>query len=289
MVGCIDVDSLVFERTESGAGGSGGEVETGSSVGTGGGSGGLGGAGGGGGSVDPTSYAELVLSDGPLVYYRFEESASATTVPDASGAGFDAVLFANGGTAERGVSGALSPEPGNALRIGGGAQVVLSPNQLGLGNLSAYTVEAWIRVDGGEGASAVMRWRDATDQQAGFHTFFWTGSVHHKRYDAFGAFEEISYAPAVMTGGFHHLVVAVDVPSAAIYLDGALLTNPSFQDFSLDLPDHASPVLVADTPFDAQMTLDELALYPFAFEPQDVDRHHRCGTQGLCGADARRD
>jgi hypothetical protein len=129
--GCIDVDGIVYDLGEGGAGlggwGVGGAIPE-----------------GGGGSG--RSYFDVVMDDAPAGFWRFNEASSAEVL-DSSGNDHHALSVLGDGTIERDVVGALfSNDPDAAIALSGGAYVILSPNPFDLSGLAPYTFEAWVDV-----------------------------------------------------------------------------------------------------------------------------------------------
>ncbi len=90
----------------------------------------------------PAAYPDVVLADGPVAYFRFDEDAAAGFAADSSGNGNDAADFDALGTGEIGVQGAI----GNAIDFNGDGAVVtgltLDPSA------GDFSIEAIIRQDG---------------------------------------------------------------------------------------------------------------------------------------------
>lgn len=278
LAACIDVDGLQFGGSGTGGGNPSGPSST-SGTASGGGAG-QGGA-GTGGSAAP-SYAEVVLSDQPLAYYRFEEQPGTAIAADSSPSDFEAIVLESGGGYVRGVPGAIAGEASLATRLEGGAYVLLSPNNLDLGTHTSYSLEAWIHAEGTPFEGSLFRWREDGTPQSGFQTYLGLDVVQHKRYDTGGSYEDLYLSPTYLGGGFHHLVVTVSPPNARIYVDGVLATNPGFDGFALELPTHSAPLSLADTGSSTTLVVDEIAYYPHALSQARVEAHYRCGTGSAC-------
>ncbi|MBK6515222.1 MAG: LamG domain-containing protein [Polyangiaceae bacterium] len=266
--GCIDVDGIVYDLGEGGAGlggwGVGGAIPE-----------------GGGGSG--RSYFDVVMDDAPAGFWRFNEASSAEVL-DSSGNDHHALSVLGDGTIERDVVGALfSNDPDAAIALSGGAYVILSPNPFDLSGLAPYTFEAWVDVAEATNPPHLFLWIEETPpDNSGMQTFLWADSAYHKRYDGAGGFEEISESPTVLSDGYHHLVITFDGANARIYIDGALVTDPDPPDFVLPIPSIGSAMILADTQTGTTLYLDELALYDHALDLTRVEAHYQCGANADC-------
>jgi len=165
-----------------------------------------------------TSYTEVVLSDGPLHYYRFEESHTTQAVKDAIGAaplGDHPGAFR--GTVSAGATSAF-PALGHAASFDGAPQSfvdLLMPFSTG----PSVSVEAWVYLD--EDAAApfapiVARWDGSYELDVNQGT----SRANFVTYNDAGEFALAESADFFAKGQWHHIAGVFDGGMTTIYLDG---------------------------------------------------------------------
>ncbi|MFO0554298.1 MAG: LamG domain-containing protein [Polyangiaceae bacterium] len=258
LVGCIDVDGIVYDLGEGGTGG----------------------AGGAGGA--PKTYVDLVMEDQPIGYWRFNEATSAE-VQDSSGKGHNAVSVADAGMVERDVLGALlSTDVDAAISLADGAYVVLDPNPYGLSGFAPYSLEGWVEVLAAAQPASIFAWIEQGANTSGVETTLSNTSVHHLRYDGTGTFDDVAETMTSLVDGYHHLVVTFDGADALIYVDGTLVTDLDPPDSVASLPTLGAPLVIGRTQLGTTIQLDELALYDHALPLTRVEAHFACGDHSEC-------
>jgi len=90
-----------------------------------------------------TSYATLIVADGPVCYYRMNET-SGTVAHDATANHFDAAL--SGSSLSYSVAGVLSTD--TAIGFGSNDSIIF-PSTLVLANYAGYSLEYWINITSG--------------------------------------------------------------------------------------------------------------------------------------------
>jgi hypothetical protein len=95
------------------------------------------------GDAAGASYRDLVLRDGPLAYWRFEEQTG-PIAHDETGHGNDATYL---GTFVFGVDGALGQGQGSAIRLDGKSAYarVEDPTKFAFAGRSPFSLETWVR------------------------------------------------------------------------------------------------------------------------------------------------
>jgi hypothetical protein len=220
----------------------------------------------------PTDYPSVVLSDNPTAYWRLDE-ASGTSAADASG-------NANTGIYENG------PTLGAPGLIGGGDTAVsfdgidhrlVVLDSASLSPTSAVTAEAW--VNGSSFASS----------SGGYRTVVLKGNSYWLRVDNVGGVQRASFfihdgssyygvtstGVALTTGATYYLVGTFDGSTLRIYVNGV----------EQDSAVHGGAV--DDSTVQLQISLssrsgwhgrlDEIAIYPNALTPYQVQQHYSRG------------
>ena len=194
-------------------------------------------------------YVSEVMADGPKAYYRFEESAGASTLVDSSGNGYHSTVISNvdfGATGAVGTAGMFSDA---YIQL---ANFTLSP---AVGDFSIEAI-AWFE-------STTINRAIASQQNGGGtgrHLFYRSGSGPLKSF--LGGEDSVSDFELV-TDEWHHVVMTVDVnggtDTVRLYIDGQL-AGTNIVDAE---PAHGDWILGAAKDYGSKMNglLDEVAIY----------------------------
>lgn len=221
----------------------------------------------------PTPYAQVVLADQPVAYYRMNDTG--TTVVDWSGHG-------NNGTANRGVVPGVAPlttSGDTAMSFDGITGYINVPHNSVFDCLAAVTMEAWI---------------DPASAQTGDWISKGDNSGYRIRVVSSGdgiAFQMITYANGdVLTTdtyplhAVYHVVGAADAAGHRIFVDGLLAASDTSPYVASDT---SGPLeLGADIGFGEYYTgsIGEVAIYNFGFNGQQAQAHYNAGIgAGLAG------
>jgi hypothetical protein len=211
-------------------------------------------------------YSTVVLADGPLAYWRFEETAD-VIANDSSG---------------NGRSGAYAPDATHAASVGiarlGRAVLLQTPSDGVVSDASAWSnvatvsAEAWIRPDSvtsPEGMIIIDKgevWNLAIDPQGkpAFHLVL--GNVW------------VSAPDAVQAGRTYHLIGTFESRRAKLYVNGELARD-STTSFDLDTRDKPVHVGTGLSPvwFEFYGVIDEVAIYDKVLSADAVLRHYNAG------------
>jgi hypothetical protein len=94
-------------------------------------------------AVPVTGYAKAVMADGPVAYWRLNETTGAPTAVDAAGS-FDATYTPGAGTFTFGISNGIPHDTNSAVAIAGGA-TLSTPYALELNSWGPFSAEGWFR------------------------------------------------------------------------------------------------------------------------------------------------
>lgn len=213
-----------------------------------------------------TAYRNLVLGDGAVVYYEFDETSGTTAV--------DSVAGSNGtytGAVNLGVTG--NPGLGTAADLVGGYIEV--PNA---GSFATSSIETWIQVDNLAGGCCTSVASAGT----------WTTNALHWNLKSDFAFEHAvnsqgnvnTAAGSLVADGstWYHLVVTQDAGVTNWYVNGVLTP---------DNGDHAGPIDYGNTNFQIGAwngdrlldgRIDEFAIYDTALTDAQVLAHYNAGV-----------
>jgi len=211
------------------------------------------------------AYSTAVLADGPLAYWRFEETAG-VSANDSSGNARNgdyitgATLGASVGIARL----------GQAVWLQTTTDGVVSQSNA-WSNVATLSAEAWIQPDSVTGPEDMIIidkgevWNLVIDPQ-GKPAFHLVGDV------------TVRAAAAVQAGQTYHLVGTFGNGSVKLYMNGHLVGEATTS-FNLDIRDN--PVHVgrglSSVRFEVYGVIDEVAIYDKVLSPDDVLRHYNAG------------
>lgn len=245
-----------------------------------------GGAGGNGGSPGPT-YAEIVLADNPVAYYRFDDAFDMGQIVSAVTGGPTGEI--KGAPLER-VDGALKGDPSFAARF--------VDSSVALGDAfkftpeSDFTFEVWFKPEAPLSTNFPKLFSKYIGEAAGsggYEGYYFTvrEAGLSFAFEPLGSAEvfEVSTAPPP-TNDFTYVAVTYDGNSPAkLYANGELVASldAPFAPLTLD-----SLFFIADGPDSERFrgVIDEFAVYDKPLSAAAVDAHYRLGREGP-GAVAR--
>lgn len=240
----------------SGFGASGGSA--GAAGNASGGSAGAGAVGGSGGGSTGSKYADAVLADQPLAYWRLNET-SGTVAVDSAG-DHDGLLK---GGVKLGEPGALS-ESDPAMYFDGTTYVDVG-DELDLAGGQTFTIEAWVYPQAGEGGYFGKAMYDQ-----GYKGWFLADNDSTIQFVRDGSTVAVSVIPYTE---YTHVVGTYDGLNLILYLNGAkagskVATNP--------VTDHPNPLLIGRVNGwnDFVGWIDEVAIYGSALSEERIKAHY---------------
>jgi hypothetical protein len=221
------------------------------------------------------TYAQTVLADSPLAYWRLDE-ATGTTAHDASGNGNDATYV---GGVTLGAPGALVGDPDKAITLDGTTGYVDAGNRFAFAQNAPFTLECW-----GNPASLTQQYprlmareTDAAPR-SGYLVFVRQptasdlATLSLERWS--GNTQQSCPSAQAITLAWHHFVATYDGATSRVYLDGAqVATQPSAD----SIPTIVASFLVGRSAFDTNMfvgDVDEVAVYGAALPAARVAAHY---------------
>jgi Concanavalin A-like lectin/glucanases superfamily len=221
------------------------------------------------------TYESVVLGDGPSSYWRLGESSGSTAV-DGSGNGNDCGYSASG--VSLGVSGALSGDPDTAAGFGAPG-LVECPGSASVVGTQAFSYEVWVKTSSSSGYQYLMAQREAGFGGADGETTLYLDAGYVKFFTwNWSADLSLQSPDPIDDGEWHHVVVTRESDgSAVLYLDGVSvargrgLTSLISHKVYLGGDGRDSTHYLAGD-------LDEVAIYPYALTPRQVDTHYAVGT-----------
>ncbi len=204
-------------------------------------------------------YRDEVLIDGPVAWYRLDETAGPTAADSAGG---------NHGTATSGgvtfgVPGATSDTGNRAARFSGTGHISAGdPPALDFGD--RFTVEAWARRDNSAAGPQIL-----VIQDLHFSVEF-NGNRLTLARPGSGLLAQ-STVPVTDTAAFHHLVVTKDGPAVGLYIDGVNRTGAVANQ---TLTNSMADLNLGSGAFPFAGDLDEVAIYSQPLSAARIAAHY---------------
>jgi len=214
-------------------------------------------------SSGPSTYYGLIISDGPLAYWRMNE-ASGTNLVDSSGNGYD--IFLTDSTITYGVSGALTTEPDDAMDFSTSkGSLIGTPNAFIPSN---FSFELWMNADSAAIYNTLMMKSDSGAWAAGWG-FYYDGSNW-----TFFLGPYLTYnisAVGLSLNTWYHIVGTYDGTTMRLYVDGSEVDSDT-----ATLTWGAGNLLLATSGLSGYFdgTLDEVAFYDYKLTAGQVAAHY---------------
>jgi Concanavalin A-like lectin/glucanases superfamily len=216
------------------------------------------------------AYAALVLSDGPIAYYRFDE-ASGIIAHDASGHGNDATI---GAGVTWGAAGAIVGDADTAIHVADGSAGVNAGQRFDFAGTVPFSLEGWVMIETIDGSYRFFFSKDYTDtarEEYGVVMQGHDGLFVERIIDGTSANVGVP-APSTSPPTWIHLVATYDGASLAFYVNGASVgTAPDAR----SQPTKPVGAFIGDDPQLASMVgvIDEVAVYDKALGADRVAAH----------------
>ncbi len=207
-------------------------------------------------SCATAAYANIVVADAPVSYWRVGQP-SGSVAPDTMGVNLASHL----GGFTLGEPGAVAGD--TAVRLNGSTGYVKVPNSASVETGDEFTVEMWVKL-GRLGAVQGLATK-------GSYLVSLDGANYvNLRKPNVGNIVR-STTPISDTSAYHHIVVAKAGPATRIYIDGSDRTGPVV---NRTIADTTSPLLLGTGAGYLNGSLDEVALYPRALTAAEVAEHY---------------
>jgi hypothetical protein len=220
-------------------------------------------------------YAAAVLSDKPLLYYRFGEKSGSPARDEVSGA--TTPYPVTGIT--YGTAGHLAGDPDTAVTTDGSGALALT-QATDFDGVKPFSVEAWLSPSTmGNGIGFFVDHESWTADRAGWLVLATNGGYAFERYTALDASPSNSTVAAsvvAVAGEWHHLVGTYDGTTGRLYIDGVRRDTGVT---AVPLPANGMPFSVGKqncTPCSGTGfvgAMDELAIYPTALAEDRISAH----------------
>jgi len=215
-------------------------------------------------------YANAVLGDGAIAYWRLDES-SGTTVHDALGH-YPGTLI---GGCTLGAAGALTSSDTAVALDGTSCRIEIGTGILGFTGATPFSIELWANATVTSGS---VRWLVSNSTPSGSKSGYAVSMLDNTLwFEQDDANTSLAYTATTLPalGAFHHVVVTTNANRQRIYVDGAQVvetaftaTEPSAPAADLSFGDYQLP-----DPNKFEGTLDEIAFYDRELDAATIASH----------------
>lgn len=227
--------------------------------------------GGGDGEAGTLSYAETVLSDGPIAYWRLDDTTTATA-KDSSGNGYDGTYQGN---VVLGVQGAIANDTDTAVQFdGSSAEMVANvPGSFEFAGNLPYSIEVWAMPTaspGGMGIVGKSAYTSGTGYSGWYVAYNSSGYLDNWRNN------DETGNPGPAPGAFIHVVATYDGTTLALYVNGQPFSTSAS---AAALPTTGAPLTAGSVANWGMFTgvLDEIAIYDKVLPAARIAAHYARG------------
>jgi large repetitive protein len=217
-----------------------------------------------------SSYAQDVLDDSPVDYWRLGES-SGPTVYDWSGFQ-DGVANAGVGF---GAAGAIGSDPNTAATFDGNTGLVAT--QSNIQGPDTFALEAWIKTTSNSGGKIIGFGNNNTGNSSNYDRHLYMDGAGRVFFGVYpGAMRTVQSAPGLNNGQWHHVVGNLGPSGMQLYVDGVRVGQRSDTTFGQPYSGYwrigGDSTWGGDNYFDG--TIDDVAVYAAPLSIQQVNSHY---------------
>lgn len=238
-------------------------------------------------NVPVTGYAKVVVADGPVAYWRLDETDGSVPATDAVGS-FDGAYVPGAGTFTFGVAGGIPNNNDPALRVTAGATVQI-PYALELNPVTGpWSFEAWVSpaIQPGDFATPFSSMFVQPGSIKGWNIYqhaasAWTMNMFNG--GTGGSFNSDFFDIPLNIGGWYHMIISDDLTTIRFFVNGVQRASTPRSSYVAngingDPATGGNTVLghrgdAAFLPFDG--SFDEVAIYNYALSAQQAQLHYR--------------
>lgn len=162
----------------------------------------------------PSRYAAAVMSDAPLLYYRFGETGGAPARDEISG---EITPYPVSG-GKLGAAGALAGDSNTAIALDGTFRLQLT-QEIDFAGLAPFTVEVWASPTTSTNGVSFIVDNELWGNRHGWLLSMDKDRVGFERWQLDGGSTSISAPQVAFDGAWHHVVASFDGTTRRIYVD----------------------------------------------------------------------
>jgi hypothetical protein len=223
----------------------------------------------------PPTYAQTVMSDHPLSYWRFGE-ASGTTANDSSGTTNGAYL----GGYTLGATGAIANDSNTAASFDGTSGYVSMGAAFNFADLASMSIELWVKpapADGNYRRVVSKETMDGNGREGFLMAYEGSNNLSFERFQS-GA--ETAVGGSIAPNVYSYVVGTFDGTTMILYVNGAVVqSSPAPQAIASFTDSFAIATYSTQMAADCiHGTIDEVAVYDHALTLTRIQAHYRVGT-----------
>lgn len=226
----------------------------------------------------PSPYAQVVLADDPVAYYRLDET-SGTVARDFSGHGNDGTYI---GGVHPGTAGAIANDSDPAATFDGATGYVDCGDEFAFAGSQPFSLEAWVRSASMNGYGGIASREDTSGgpPSEGYLTFVSPndGLYGFQRLDG-DNLTSVTSTSVASASSYDHVVATYDGVDMTLYVNGAAQESLTASFPIAGATNHfvvGAEVGGAEDFFDG--ALDEVAVYDHVLSATRVTAHYLAGT-----------
>jgi hypothetical protein len=226
-------------------------------------------SGGGATSVTGSVYGSAIVGDGPVAYWRLDET-SGTTAHDVTGHGHDGTYAAS---CSLGVGGALRNDTDPATGFDGMSSTVSAPpTDLDFPGRAAFSVEAWVNLaQAANGFHHVVNHETQSGNREGYAVFVQnSGNLAFERFVA--AQDTAIAGPVANANEWNYVVGTYDGTTLELYVNGTMAAQAGDTRSRNQLTDDLY-IGAGETVKFLHGVIDEVAVYDKALTQEQVTAH----------------
>lgn len=227
----------------------------------------------------PSRYAQTILADSPLAYYRLGEP-SGTTAYDWSGNTFNGTI---NGTVTPGQPGAIANDPSTSMLFDGSTGYITLAAGLTTNGLGAFSVETWVKLSNNSFANypAIVSNNIPSSTNLGFAFFVAPTTDGSSAFISLGfgaTFKTLAFGTGALTAGnWYHLVGTYDGSTMRGYINGTLMNSMSASG-TLGTTSNATEIArYATDSGNIPANIDECAIYNYTLSSVQITNHYKTG------------
>ncbi|TAM60406.1 hypothetical protein EPN52_05065, partial [bacterium] len=230
-------------------------------------------------AVSSDAYSTAVLSDGPISYYRLDDTG--TVAFDSSPSGFNGTI---GSSVTTGVPGLLASSSDPAMRFPGqrtSAGVVAVPPHTAFRVTSQVTMECLISFSAAPATYTVVL-SYGTDASYAPYDLYFSGGKLFAQFALSSGILTVSTPSALQTNTTYDVVATYDGTTANLYLNGAPVASATKTGTFIDYDTTHGLAIGDDAGFSDPAyagTIDEVAIYAKPLTAARVQAHYAAATQ----------
>ena len=220
-------------------------------------------------TASATPYADAVLADGPVAYYRFEDPEDSNSAKDELGAHPATVTQQGIVFGSDGVAGS------HAVLLDGKAGLDVG-DAFDFAGRVPFTLEIWVKPTTSDRGGHLIHKRDESVAGAFKGYILYTGSAGDPHFEGWGV-DLSAWNDTPLPTAFAHVVLSVSYATgkgnATLYIDAQPTPHGGF-DNVIDLADTPQHLVIGRG---VVGVVDEVAIYGKALPPDRVLAHYRAG------------